>query len=102
MVGMGDMMGMMKKAKQMQKDMEKMQKDLEKVEMSSTIADMVTVTVSGKGDMKALKIEDSAMADKETLEDMILAAFNDAKDKANAHTEAEMKKITGGINIPGF
>lgn len=100
MVGMGDMMGMMKKAKQMQKDMEKMQKDLEKVEMSSTIADMVTVTVSGKGDMKKLELADSAMADKETLEDMIVAAFNEAKDKVNAHTETEMKKITGGINLP--
>jgi len=100
MVGMGDMMGMMKKAKQMQKDMEKMQKDLEKVEMSSTIADMVTVAVSGKGAMTKLEISDAAMADKETLEDMILAAFNEAKDKVNTYSETEMKKITGGINLP--
>ena len=100
MVGMGDMMGMMKKAKQMQKDMEKMQKDLEKMEMSSTIADMVTVTITGKGDMKKLEITDAAMADKETLEDLIVAAFNEAKDKVNAHSESEMKKITGGINLP--
>lgn len=100
MAGMGDMMGMMKKAKQMQKDMEKMQKNLEKMETSSTIADMVTVTITGKGEMKSVKIEDSAMADKETLEDLIVAAYNEAKSKVDAHSEAEMKKITGGINLP--
>lgn len=100
MAGMGDMMGMMKKAKQMQKDMEKMQKDLEKVEMSATIADMVTVVVSGKGEMKSVQISDDAMADKETLEDLIVAAFNEAKTKVDVHSETEMKKITGGINLP--
>lgn len=100
MAGMGDMMGMMKKAKQMQKDMENMQKNLEKLEMTSTIADMVTVTITGKGEMKKLEIADSAMADKETLEDLIVAAYNDARDKSNAYSEAEMKKITGGISLP--
>jgi nucleoid-associated protein EbfC len=100
MAGMGDMMGMMKKAKQMQKDMENMQKNLEKLEMTSTIADMVTVTITGKGEMKKLEIADSAMADKETLEDLIVAAYNDAREKSNAHSEAEMKKITGGISLP--
>jgi len=101
MAGMGDMMGMMKKAKQMQKDLERVQKELEKVEMSATVADMVTIVVSGKGDMAKIELSDDAMSqDKSTLEDMILAAFNEAKEKVNVHTQKEMGKVTGGIKLP--
>ncbi|MCP4354095.1 MAG: YbaB/EbfC family nucleoid-associated protein [Proteobacteria bacterium] len=101
MAGMGDMMGMMKKAKQMQKDLERVQKELEKVEMSATVADMVTVAVSGKGEMSKIELSDDAMSqDKSTLEDMILAAFNEAKEQVNVHTKHEMDKVTGGIKLP--
>lgn len=101
MAGMGDMMGMMKKAKQMQKDLEKMQKELEKVEMSATVADLVTIYVSGKGEMTKVELSDDAMSqDKATLEDMVLAAFNQAKEKVDSHAKAEMDKITGGIKLP--
>ena len=101
MAGMGDMMGMMKKAKEMQKNLERMQKELEKVEMSATVADLVTISVSGKGEMTKIELSDDVMSqDKATLEDMILAAFNEAKEKVNVHTKTEMDKITGGIKLP--
>ena len=100
MVGMGDMMGMMKKAKQMQKDMENLQKTLAKEESSTTIADMVTITISGKGNITKIELTDEAMADKETLEDLIMAAFNEGKEKMDKHAEKEMQKITGGMNLP--
>jgi DNA-binding YbaB/EbfC family protein len=63
---------------------------------------MVEITVNGKGEMKKAKI-DPALADPteiEILEDLIVAAFNDAKSKIEAETQAEMGKLTGGLNLP--
>ncbi|MGH6905334.1 MAG: YbaB/EbfC family nucleoid-associated protein, partial [Geminicoccaceae bacterium] len=63
---------------------------------------MVTVTLNGKGDMRRVKI-DPALADPnevEILEDLVVAAFNDAKAKVEAHVQEEMGKLTGGLNLP--
>lgn len=96
---------LMKQAQAMQERMAEMQKKLEQVEISgSSGAGLVHVTLNGKGEMRALKIDPSLVDPQETevLEDLIVAAFNDAKTKLEAHTTEEMGKVTGGMNIPGF
>lgn len=95
---------LMKQAQQMQQKMAEMQAELESVEMTGVAgAGMVQLTLNGKGDMKGLKIDKSVVdpADTEVLEDLIVAAFNDARAKVNAHAESEMQKLTGGLALPG-
>ena len=95
---------LMKQAQQMQQKMAEMQAELEAVEMTGIAGGgMVQLTLNGKGDMKRLKIDQSVVdpAEAEVLEDLIVAAFNDARAKVNAHAEAEMQKLTGGLALPG-
>ena len=63
---------------------------------------MVQVTLNGKGEMKKLKLDKSLIDpnDTEVLEDLILAAFNDAKARVEAHVGEEMSKLTGGLKLP--
>ena len=68
-------------------------------------AGLVNVTLNGKGEMRALKIDPSLAepGEIEVLEDLIVAAFNDAKGRLEAHLQEEMGKITGGMSLPpGF
>ncbi|MBV9014381.1 MAG: YbaB/EbfC family nucleoid-associated protein [Alphaproteobacteria bacterium] len=95
---------LMKQAQQMQQKMAEMQAELESVEMTGIAGGgMVQLTLNGKGDMKGLKIDKSVVdpTDTEVLEDLIVAAFNDARAKVNAHAESEMQKLTGGLALPG-
>ncbi len=95
---------MMKKAQQMQAKMAEMQKKLEEVEITgSSGGDMVQVTVNGKGEMRAIKIDPSLLDpnEVEVLEDLIAASANDAKAKVEAQLSEEMSKITGGLQLPG-
>ena len=95
---------LMKQAQQMQQKMTELQAQLETIEMTGMAGGgMVQVTLNGKGDMKKLKIDKSVLDpdDAEVVEDLIVAAFNDAKQKVAAHTEAEMHKLTGGLGLPG-
>ena len=95
---------LMKQAQQMQAKMAEMQAQLEAVEMTGASGGgMVTVTVGGKGDLRKIKI-DKALVDPgevEVLEDLIVAAFNDARQKVAQLHESEMQKLTGGLNLPG-
>ena len=96
---------MMKQAQDMQKKMEAMQDELNQTEITGQSgAGMVTVTVTGKGEVRNISIDDSLMSEeKEILEDLIVAGFNDAKTKADAHIAEETQKIMGGLNLPaGF
>jgi len=63
---------------------------------------MVEVTLNGKGEVKKLKLDKSAVDPNETevLEDLILAAFNDAKARADRLASEEMEKLTGGLKLP--
>ena len=95
---------LMKQAQQMQQKMAEMQAQLEAVEMTGMAGGgMVQLTLNGKGDIKRVTI-DKAVVDPEeveVLEDLLVAAFNDARAKVNAHAEAEMQKLTGGLALPG-
>lgn len=96
---------MMKQAQQMQQKMAEMQQKMEQFEISgSSGAGMVQVTLSGKTELKALKIDPSLVDPNEieVLEDLIVAAFNDAKSKLDAYSADEMSKVTGGMSLPGL
>ena len=97
---------MMKQAQEMQQRMAEMQAQLDQVEMTGAAGGgMVQVTLSGKGDLKKVKIDKSIVDpnDVEVIEDLILAAFNDARGKVEQHVAEEMSKLTGGLKMPpGF
>ena len=95
---------LMKQAQEMQTKMAEMQAELEVVEMVGAAGGgMIELTLNGKGDLKKIKI-DKALVDPqevEILEDLIVAAFNDARAKVSAHAEQQMQKLTGGLQLPG-
>jgi DNA-binding YbaB/EbfC family protein len=94
---------MMKQAQQMQQRMQEMQAALDLVEMQGASGGgLVKVTVNGKGDLKHVNLDKSLMDPEETevLEDLIVAAFADAKAKVELHVSTEMAKVTGGLKLP--
>ena len=94
---------MMKQAQQMQAKMQEMQDKLADMELTgSSGAGMVTVTLNGKGEARGVKIDPSLFNsnDAEVVEDLIVAAFADAKSKVEARVAEEMSAITGGLNLP--
>ena len=97
---------MMKQAQEMQAKMAEMQQQLSESEMTGAAGGgMVQVTMSGKGELRAVKIDPKIVdpGEVEVLEDLIVAAAADAKAKVEAHVAEEMKKLTGGLNLPaGF
>ena len=98
--------GLMKQAQQMQARMQEMQAKLDATEMSGESgAGLVRVTLSGKGELKAIKIDPKLAdpVDMDMLEDLILAAHRDAKGKIEAMMASEMQNLTGGMSLPpGF
>jgi nucleoid-associated protein EbfC len=97
---------MMKQAQQMQQRMAELQEELEKVEITGAAGGgMVRVTMTGKGTLRSVRIDPKLVDPNETemLEDLIVAAGNDAKTKVEAHMQTEMQKLTGGMQLPpGF
>lgn len=94
---------LMKQAQQMQTKMAEMQEKLGALEIEGAAGGgLVRATVSGKGELKSLKIEPSLVDPKEVevLEDLVVAAVNDARGKIDALAAEEMKKLTGGIPLP--
>lgn len=103
--GGGNMGNMMKQMQKMQKQMEDMQKELEDKEVeASSGGGAVTAKVNGKKEVLDIEIDESVVdpEDVEMLEDLIIAAINEAMRKAEDMMNKEMKKITGGLNIPGL
>jgi nucleoid-associated protein EbfC len=95
---------LMKQAQEMQAKMAEMQAQLEAVEMTGAAgAGMVQLTLNGKGDLKKIKIDKGLLdpEEVEVLEDLIVAAFNDARAKVSSFAEQEMHKLTGGLQLPG-
>jgi len=94
---------MMKQAQALQGRMADMQAELERTLIEGRSGGgMVTVTLSGKGDMTALKVDPSLLKPEEAeiLEDLIVAAHNDAKAKVEAAMKEKMKGLTGGLPLP--
>lgn len=100
---MRDLMGMMKQAKQLQSKMQEMQEQVAALEVSGKAgAGLVEVTLSGKGTMIGLKIDPSLLKPDETeiLEDLLLAAHNDARSKLEEKTAELAQEATGGLQLP--
>jgi len=98
-----DFMGMMKQAAQLQTKMQELQAELDRIEVEGTAGGgMVTVKLSAKGELKAVKIDDSLMkaGEKEILEDLLVAAHADARRKAEGVMQEKMKSLTGGLPLP--
>lgn len=95
--------GMMKQAQQMQENMQKMQEELASAEMTGqSAAGMVTVTVTGKGEVKRLSIDPSLVNadEKEVMEDLIVAAMNDARGKVEEFMREKTQEAMGGLQLP--
>ena len=94
---------MMKQAQELQSKMTEMQERLAESEVEgSSGAGMVTAVLNGKNELKRLKIDPALVdpADVEVLEDLVIAAVNDARARVEQHVKSEMSKLTGGLNLP--
>jgi len=95
--------GLMKQASQMQEKMAEMQAALEATSCDGTAgAGMVSVTLNGKGELKSVRVDPKLAdpAEMEMLQDLLVAAHADAKRKIEVAAAEEMKKITGGLELP--
>ena len=100
---MADFMGLMKQAAQLQSKMEAMQAELDKLEVGGAAGGgLVNVTLTAKGDLRGVRIDDSLLKpeEKEILEDLLVAAHADARRKAEALLQEKMKSLTGGLPLP--
>jgi DNA-binding YbaB/EbfC family protein len=101
----GDIGNLMKQAQAMQDNMQRAQAEIALLEVTGESGGgMVRVTMTGKHDVKRVQIEPGAAGeDRELLEDLIAAAFNDALQKAEAASQAKMASLMGGMQLPpGF
>ena len=94
----------LEKAKEIEKKMKESQENLKKIEVSGVSGgDAVSVLLNGEGEMiKILLSEKVLNEDKEIIQDLIIAAHNDAKNKLKSKTSEEISKATGGLGVPGF
>jgi hypothetical protein len=102
---LGDIAGLMKQAKQMQDRVKQLQEEAAKRTYEAEAGGgAVRVTVNGKADLIAIKIQPDAVSadDIESLEEFIKAAVNAGARKAQEAMKAEMAEITGGLNLPGM
>jgi nucleoid-associated protein EbfC len=100
---MKDIMGLMKQAQAMQQKLQDAQAELETLEVEGTAGGgVVTVRVTGKGSLKAISIDASLMNpdEKEILEDLVVAAMNDARGKADRAAQERMESLTKGLPLP--
>ncbi|EPU1005138.1 YbaB/EbfC family nucleoid-associated protein [Vibrio cholerae] len=102
MFGKGGMGNLMKQAQQMQERMQKLQEEIANMEVTGESgAGLVKVTVTGSHSVRRVNIDESLMEDdKEMLEDLIAAAFNDAARRVEETQKEKMASITGGMQLP--
>ena len=101
--GMGNMTGMMKKVQKMQADMKKMQEELKTRTVEASVGGgAVPVVMNGEKIIESLKLNPTAVdpEDVEMLEDLVMAAVNEASKKVDDLLAQEMGKVTGGLNLP--
>jgi nucleoid-associated protein EbfC len=103
---MKDLGKLMQQAQELQEKMGKLQEDLAKLEVEGISGGgMVRVTLTGKGELRGLKIDPSLLKpdDAEMIEDLIVAAHSDAKRKSEERVQAETQSLLGGLPLPpGF
>ncbi len=102
-MALGDLMGMMKQAKELQEKMQALQEEVAAMEVEGSAGGgLVTVVMTGKSEMKRLAIDPSLLKPEEVeiLEDLIVAASNDARAKAEAVLADKMREMTGGLQLP--
>ena len=101
---MTDFSKIIDKAKELEEKMRESQEKIKNISVEgSSGSDSVKVTLNGDGEMIKILISDEILKeDKSILEDLILAAHNNAKEKLKSKTTEEISKATGGIGIPGF
>jgi DNA-binding YbaB/EbfC family protein len=100
---MRDIMGLMKQAQDMQQKMANVQAELDTIEVEGAAGGgMVTVTMTAKGALKSVKIDPSLMVadEREILEDLIVAASSDARNRADRVMQERMAEMTKGLPIP--
>ncbi|HEY2861991.1 MAG TPA: YbaB/EbfC family nucleoid-associated protein [Casimicrobiaceae bacterium] len=100
---MPDFLGMMKQAAQLQSKMQAMQDELGQIEVEGTSGGgLVNVRISGKMEVKGVRIDPSLMKaeEREVLEDLLVTAFNDARRKAETAMQEKMQSLTGGLGLP--
>ena len=103
--GMGNMQGMMKKVQKMQAEMQKLQEELKTRTVDASVGGgVVTVEMHGEKEVQSVKIDPAAVdpEDVEMLEDLIVAAVNEAAHKVDDMMAQEMGKVTGGLKLPGM
>ena len=102
---MQDFTNLISQAKKMQEKMKETQEALKKIEVEGMSGgNAVRVTMNGDGELKKISLEDTLLKEsKEIVEDLIVAAHNDAKSKLKKKTSEEISKVAGGIDLPfGF
>ena len=103
--GGGNMNNLLKQAQKMQQQMQDMQKDIENKEFEASVGGgVVKIVVTGKKEVKRVELKPEVVDpdDIETLEELIVAAFNEAAKKADETMSNELGKLTGGMNLPGM
>jgi DNA-binding YbaB/EbfC family protein len=103
--GQPNLQQLMKQAQKMQQQMAAAQAELAETELTGTAGGgLVTVTVTGTGEVTSVKIDPKAVDpdDVETLEDLVLAALHNAADQARTVTEQKMGPLAGGLGLPGM
>ena len=101
---MTDFNKIIEKAKELEKKMKESQENLKKIEVVGTSGgDAIKISLNGEGEMTKILINEKTLKeDKEVLEDLIIAAHNDAKNKLKSKTSEEISKATGGFGLSGF
>jgi len=100
---MADFLGLMKQASELKSKMEEMQAELDRLEVGGAAGGgLVSITLSGKGDVRGLRIDETLLKpeQKEIIEDLIVAAYADARRKLESTLQEKVQALTGGLPLP--
>ncbi|MES2670279.1 MAG: YbaB/EbfC family nucleoid-associated protein [Pseudomonadota bacterium] len=97
----GNIAQLMQQAQKMQENLQRAQEELAKLEVTGSAgAGMVSVTLTGRMECRSVKVDPSVLSDVEMVEDLVVAAINDAVNKVNAESQSRMSGATAGMPIP--
>ncbi len=97
----GNIAQLMQQAQKMQENLQRAQEELAQLEVTGSAgAGMVSVTLTGRMECRGVKIDASVLSDVEMVEDLVVAAINDAVNKVNAESQTRMSGATAGMPIP--